>query len=85
MDRGPWQATVHGAPRARRDFATKQQQSTTTTTTTKLINGKIIPSSWTGRLNIVKIVMPLKFIYKFISIPIKITIEFLFDKLHLKF
>ena len=84
MDRGAWQATVHGAPRARHDLATKQQRSATTTTT-KLINGKIIPSSWIGRLNIVKIVMPLKLIYKFISIPIKIPIEFLFDKLHLKF
>ena len=34
---------------------------------------KDIPRSWTGRINIVKMSIPLKAIYRFNAIPIKIS------------
>jgi hypothetical protein len=37
---------------------------------------KGLPCSWIGRINIVKMAIPLKAIYRFIAIPIKITTQF---------
>jgi hypothetical protein len=39
-------------------------------------DGKISPCSWIGRINIVKMVILLKAIYRFNAIPIKILNQF---------
>ena len=52
-----------------------------------LNNWRDILCSWIGRLNIVKMLITPKFIYRFHTIPIKISARFLvhIDKLILKF
>ena len=48
----------------------------------------IIPYSWIGKLNVIKIPLLLKFIYRFKAIPVKALIGFFsgkINKLHLKF